>query len=671
MPLPQALRHLREILQDLYTTEQSSRRVVDDAGIPSALISFSASASDNWHNILDEAHKRGKILDLVEIALREYNLGKLRDAAQAYRTALSEPKAQPASSQGLSSPDASPSPSPSPNDPKPKIVDLAIVTALREELDPVLGLIGGEAQWRRFTLDQFIHYEGRFPCDEQSLNVVACSLWKMGGNPTTAQILRLKQLRPRLIVMTGICAGWQEKGIYLGDVMVADRAFYGGEGKLTAAGFQPDILTYQPPAWLLQWLKNFAGDEQWANTIKTPRPQSLRYQAEWLLCHIATRGPTFPANLADWEEIEKNRIDYKRVRELLLKKKLINKAGGTTRQAGSLLTELRHQHYGKLVPTPDRPQPEVHYKAFSSSEAVVAMPDPFTELATHVRGIGALEMEVASLLSAAIEIGVPAFAVKGVCDYGAPDKDDVFHTYAAEASARWMYAFVCRHAALLDAVLPGRQALQAEPQLPAHAEPPLSAGGISIAGSVGTLQQATISGGEVHAPIIGSQTNYSAQQSATSVSQEEIDQQRKLLALHRRTLASYLQRLAQLGSAHAPPEIDHGMREARDSIRRCKSTLRSWGVLVADHPDDESEPLTEKYEAIDRGATRTPTGRARRCADLAAGIDEALSLIKQYDDERRLTDDPKARLRAERSIADLRVQLDGYQREQRELGCDG
>jgi hypothetical protein len=70
-------------------------------------------------------------------------------------------------------------------------------------------------------------------------------------------------------------------------------------------------------------------------------------------------------------------------------------------------------------------------------------------------------------------------------------------------------------------------------------------------------------------------------------------------------------------------------------------------------------------------AAPAQSSRARRCRDLAAGIDETLNLIKQYDDERRLADDPKARLRAERSIADLRVQLDGYQREQRELGCEG
>jgi len=474
----------------------------------------------------------------------------------------------------------------------PERVDLAIVTALREELEPILDLIGGEAQWRRFELDRYIHYAGRFPCGDHTLHVVACSLWAMGGNPATAQIVRLKQLQPRLIVMTGICAGWQEKDIHLGDVMVADRAFTGGAGKLTAAGFQADIMTYAPPPWLLGYLKSFAGDEEWVKTIETPRPHTMRYQAEWLLCQLKTRGFTFPTSETDWSEIRANNIDYSRVRKLLIDKKYLTSTGKLIRQADKLLTELSHEHYGKFVPTPDKPQPAVHYKAFASSDAVVAVPNPFSDLAKSVRGIGALEMEVASLLSAAIEIGVPAFAVKGVCDYGTPDKDDVFHVYAAEASARWMYAFICRHATLLDQVLPGRPAVAAGAS-PAGSAGPAAFTDISIGGSVGTFVPVNISGGEVHGPIIGSQQVYGATQPqlTASASQEAIDQQRELLDTHRRTLANYLRRLAQIGSAHAPPEIDHGIRETRAGIKRCKATLRDWGVLVADHPDDGPEPL--------------------------------------------------------------------------------
>src|SRR5262249_44740226 len=72
-------------------------------------------------------------------------------------------------------------------------------------------------------------------------------------------------------------------------------------------------------------------------------------------------------------------------------------------------------------------------------------------------------------------------------------------------------------------------------------------------------------------------------QPSAGVSQEEIDDQRALLAAHRRTLAIYLKQQAQLGSAYAPPGVEHGIREARDAIRRIKAVVRGWGLAVDDH----------------------------------------------------------------------------------------
>lgn len=77
-------------------------------------------------------------------------------------------------------------------------------------------------------------------------------------------------------------------------------------------------------------------------------------------------------------------------------------------------------------------------------------------------------------------------------------------------------------------------------------------------------------------------------QTAADASPEEIDEQRELLAVHRRTLAIYLTRLAKLGSANAPPEVMHGIHEARAAIRRIKAVLREWGAAVDNHPDDEA-----------------------------------------------------------------------------------
>lgn len=324
-------------------------------------------------------------------------------------------------------------------------VDLAIVTAMREELEPVLNLLGGASAWSTMQIDNFIHYIGRFEVGSSSLSVVACSLWKYGGNPTTAAVLRLKHLAPRLMAMTGICAGWESKDIHFGDVIVAERAFHLGEGKETPSGFQPDPYTYHPPPWLIHWLQDFSHNTDWKKAIRTPRPSSLRYQAAQLLCWIAER-PSFPNTPNDWDEIRAAQIDYHRVLGLLHDEQFVTQQGTLTPRAQTLLTELRHRNYGKLAPIPAPDQPQVHYGTFASSDAIIAVANPFLEPSKRLRSVRAIELEVASFFAAAGEIGVPAFAVKGVSDHATPDKDDAFHAYAAEAAARWADAFIRQYA---------------------------------------------------------------------------------------------------------------------------------------------------------------------------------------------------------------------------------
>jgi len=84
----------------------------------------------------------------------------------------------------------------------------------------------------------------------------------------------------------------------------------------------------------------------------------------------------------------------------------------------------------------------------------------------------------------------------------------------------------------------------------------------------------------------GSQPPAAPASAATDISPEAIDDQRELLAAHRRTLAVYLKQQAALGSAYAPPGVANGIREARDGIRRGKVSLRAWGVDATDLPDD-------------------------------------------------------------------------------------
>jgi len=77
---------------------------------------------------------------------------------------------------------------------------------------------------------------------------------------------------------------------------------------------------------------------------------------------------------------------------------------------------------------------------------------------------------------------------------------------------------------------------------------------------------------------------------------EDIAAQQELLATYRRTLHHFLKQRALAGEMLIPPNVTHGIDEARRNIRQIKSNLRSWGVPVDDLPIDEEfeEPPSDK-----------------------------------------------------------------------------
>src|SRR4051812_44609449 len=72
---------------------------------------------------------------------------------------------------------------------------------------------------------------------------------------------------------------------------------------------------------------------------------------------------------------------------------------------------------------------------------------------------------------------------------------------------------------------------------------------------------------------------------------EEVEEQRKILQSHRRTLQHYLNQQALLGSGFSPPAVTHGIAESRMQIQRLKTLLRSWNIEEPTHPDDEEPEI--------------------------------------------------------------------------------
>jgi hypothetical protein len=72
MPWNSGLTKLRNLFAELYPTEQLSRQVLAQAGLPTGRIQFSSAATSNWHSILTEANLRDQVSALVDIACEEY-----------------------------------------------------------------------------------------------------------------------------------------------------------------------------------------------------------------------------------------------------------------------------------------------------------------------------------------------------------------------------------------------------------------------------------------------------------------------------------------------------------------------------------------------------------------------------------------------------------------------
>jgi nucleoside phosphorylase len=81
--------------------------------------------------------------------------------------------------------------------------------------------------------------------------------------------------------------------------------------------------------------------------------------------------------------------------------------------------------------------------ALMASGMAVRSDDPFARWQQQCRKTWALDMEAASFYLALRNFpGIDGLVVKGVCDYADPSKDDVFHDFAARASALYLLTFI-------------------------------------------------------------------------------------------------------------------------------------------------------------------------------------------------------------------------------------
>jgi nucleoside phosphorylase len=336
---------------------------------------------------------------------------------------------------------------------------VVIITALSDELHALLALgEGGQEGWRKAQdLSGFPYFWREITGPSGApLRIAAATAAEMTEVPVaTRAVTLIQELKPDGLAMCGICAG-KRGDVALGDVIVADRAYFHDHGKEEApregggqVTLSRDIKTYNlDKAWKAE-VELFAKGRAWGEALEellTMRPLAKRAQRQWLLevlyAHACEEGiapqqhPDRKARCPAWG---KAFLD-----ELAKEGLLVVETGKVQLTSRGREEALNERLYSPEGP-PEEPRFQIHTAPMASGSAVKQDPALFAGLKPFERKTLGVEMEAAALAHVAEEHGLRWMVAKAVSDFGDHDKDDAFRTFAASASAAFLLAFFAKH----------------------------------------------------------------------------------------------------------------------------------------------------------------------------------------------------------------------------------
>ncbi len=160
------------------------------------------------------------------------------------------------------------------------------------------------------------------------------------------------------------------------------------------------------------------------------RPLSWRFREDWVLLELLNGS-----NPAEHSDLERVCPDFNEVVDRLQRGKWINEEGELTKQGRKRL-KPNALTIPKLKPEPKHPQ--LHIGPFGVSKTVRQDDALFRKLKWVNRKTIAVEMESVALGAVAETRKIPFLVAKGVSDHGDGSKDDLFQSYAAQASASFL-----------------------------------------------------------------------------------------------------------------------------------------------------------------------------------------------------------------------------------------
>lgn len=324
--------------------------------------------------------------------------------------------------------------------------DVLVVTALKDELDALLAVSGGAASWIEERDPDGFRYHVRtlWRAVGAPLHVAATWTGAMGETAASERSRALiEHLQPGCLAMCGICAGRRGE-VFLGDVIIADRAFSYDHGKLVAVAdpvggrreaIFHDIETYNlRRTWAMDAAYD-ASDLAASVTGTLRRPPSLQRQCAWVLHgtfdHMQGPGtspethPDRPAQCPAWTTVLE-RLEAAGQLEL---------GGDNMRLTPAGEAAVRRERRLHPDGPPADPPFRVHVGPIGTGKMVRQDPEIFRRLAQMERKVLGLEMEAAAIGYVAERAGIPMVIVKAVSDHADEQKDDGFRKFACEASA--------------------------------------------------------------------------------------------------------------------------------------------------------------------------------------------------------------------------------------------
>lgn len=122
--------------------------------------------------------------------------------------------------------------------------DISIITALDDEFYWMK--IASNTEWYKFEMNELSYYSTKIRNNnDEEVSIIAHSINKMGMSYSSATATKMLMLfRPKILLMTGICAGI-EGPTQKGDIIVPEYIFNYQEGDITEEGFVPSFKTKQ------------------------------------------------------------------------------------------------------------------------------------------------------------------------------------------------------------------------------------------------------------------------------------------------------------------------------------------------------------------------------------------------------------------------------------------